>query len=107
MKTIFGLTCIFLFSSLSNSLLAVTYLDIKKESQKINLSPYLEYLEEGSKSLSIKDISFWRYKNKFKRVKDVNFGFARRPFWVRFSLRNSVKRPLKRLLEISFPFLDQ
>lgn len=106
MKTVFGLTCIFLFSSLSNSLLAITYLDIKKESQKINLSPYLEYLEEGSKSLSIKDISSWRYKNKFKRVKDVNFGFARRPFWVRFSLRNSSKRPLKRLLEIGFPFLD-
>lgn len=76
-----------------------------------NVSFYLDYVEQGSRSYTIEDMLQdgrvasvpWRQNH----AGTPGFGFDRHPFWFRINVTNTSNKPLDRLLEIRNPVLDE
>jgi len=92
----------------AHALFAAPILKVDEGLSRVDLSPYLEFLEERGKRLSILEVSSPSLAKDFRYAKSIiNFGFENKyPFWLRFQVKNPLDRSIPRLLEIAFPFLD-
>ncbi|GEM_PF-1150003 len=91
----------------AHALFAAPVLRVDAGLSKVDLSPYLEFLEERGKRLSIRQVSAPPLDKAFRPTKVINFGFDNKhPCWVRFKVNNTLDKPVACLLEIAFPFLD-
>jgi len=73
-----------------------------------DLAPYVRYLEDAGKSMSIDQILSLDRRQDFKPVetKLVDFGFKRSRFWLRFPVRNASAEKASWKLAIEFPYIE-
>jgi signal transduction histidine kinase/CheY-like chemotaxis protein len=99
---------ILLLSGTGINLFAADTLYINKTIDKIDIYKNLSILEDPSKSLNIKDIiknnqDYTFYNNLEPKL---NFEFSGSTYWLRFTVKNTSRKPIQYLLEISNPDLD-
>ncbi|MHB1000937.1 MAG: sensor domain-containing diguanylate cyclase [Armatimonadota bacterium] len=65
-------------------------LHISSSSEQYNLTPYIEYLEDKTGSLTINDVSSSAMNHKFLKTGDktINFGMSKSTFWLRCYVTN-------------------
>lgn len=81
-------------------------LDLNKNNTKIFIGEGVEFIEDTSLKLKLKDIlatDQWRVNNGHT----LNFGYTRSAYWFRFSIANVSNSNLHRLLEIAYPVIDR
>ena len=84
-------------------------LAVPAEFSSINLRPQVEVAEDPAGTLDIEDVSAAAFSSRFAPVPgagDLNFGFSRSAFWLRFRLQPTAGEPQHVLLEIDYPSLD-
>lgn len=66
----------------------IKVLAVSPDIEKIELGPYIQILEDTSKTLSIIDVSSPQFSDKFlnNQSTSVNRGITESPYWFRFSL---------------------
>ncbi len=85
---------------------AVPILSLDKTKQSYSLGELVEYVEEESGQLDIKELT-QRPESVWKKHagKIPNFGFSRSAYW--FRIRLQTNEPLRWLLEVEYPLLDE
>jgi signal transduction histidine kinase len=101
----------------SNSIVALIFLicssystaapiELNEKTKQINLYPYLSYLVDNEKKLTINDV----IKEKFEVVEkesagNLAFGYTGANHWIKVELRNSISAS-EWFLEVGYPLLD-
>lgn len=67
-----------------------------------------EYLPDILTQLDIEDVRNESLVNQWEPLKEnyANFGYKPYPYWYRFNITNPSSRPVKHIIEISYPLLD-
>ena len=89
-----------------SSALATEFL-LKKNIDNAPIGMHLEYFQDTSDKLSIRNIL--SSKKKFKPVNTPHpeFGFSKHPYWLRFTTKNELGKSIPWLLELSHPIIDE
>ena len=99
---------LFLLSGAGINLFAADTLYINNTVDKIDIYRNLSILEDPSKSLNIKNIlknsQDFTFDNNLEPK--LNFEFSGSTYWLRFTVKNTSRKPIHYLLEISNPDLD-
>ena len=70
----------------------------------ISLTRYFDVLEDPAQALTLADIEGAEFSYRFRTDPaagdDLNFGYTRSAYWLRFTLKNTSDNPVQRLLEI-------
>jgi diguanylate cyclase (GGDEF)-like protein len=77
---------------------------------ELALRPHVEVLEDAGGQLTIADVSAPAMAMRFQTVpgtSDLNFGFTKSAYWLRFQIRSDASMPTKSLLEVAYPALDR
>lgn len=112
-----GIAALSSFLVLTNSLIGIcaateNVATLDRHMEKIELDPYLAYIEDPEGKLSVDDVASGRYKDIFipnMGTRTLNFGYTRSAYWIRIELvyaadDESVGKEW--LLEIGYPVLD-
>ncbi len=83
-------------------------LQLKEDSYQESLTNYIYYIEDPSHSLTLPDLlqlddSKWKHNSE----QTFNHGYNASTWWLRITIDNNTSDKLSRLLEISYPVLDQ
>lgn len=74
------------------------------EASQINLTPFVEYIEDAEGKLTLADVSS-ATASRFKPMRgtgDINLGYSKSTFWLRLPLATSPGAADQRLLEVGF-----
>jgi len=77
---------------------------------RVNVLPYLEYLQDPTRSLSFNDVrqnnmdAQWHEAPRHREA--LNFGYTRDVYWFRFNMRNDTNSPQHSNLEVGYNVLD-
>jgi diguanylate cyclase len=82
-------------------------LSLTSEQKRIQLGPYLDYIEDPSGNLPLDQVrepsSSWQNSEQ-----DVpNFGYSASAYWLRAGFTQAQNQPQSYLLEVAYPVLDQ
>ncbi|MDX1755065.1 MAG: diguanylate cyclase [Marinobacter sp.] len=74
----------------------------------LELSPYLQLLEDPDLEYRFSDILRANIQGRFKTVgtESPNFGFTTSAWWVKFTLVNSSDKPVSRFIRQDYPLID-
>ncbi|PJF33988.1 MAG: hypothetical protein CUN57_00710, partial [Phototrophicales bacterium] len=89
------------------SLMAAETLMVDQQ-DSVNPTPYVRYLTDESRLLSIKDLIQTPDEN-FARAIDteqLNFGYSTAAYWIKLHVANPTNQPVTRLLEVDYAVLD-
>ncbi len=72
------------------------------------LGQHLAILEDQERRLTIEDVSSLHYADRFSPSQHISpsFGFTRSAIWSRFTLKNTLTKPIDYYLEVGYPLLD-
>ena len=87
-------------------------LGIEKSSDSYHVAPFLQYLEDPQRTLTITEVAAPAAAARFHPVKvsgieDVNFGYSHSAYWLALPLKLAAAAPAEWLLEIGYPSLDR
>ena len=105
MKSIY----LFLLLSLFTLMLhAIPILSVDGKTDAVNLSSHLELFVDKSAKLTFEDVSSSRKKTLFHSTsaKELSLGYTDSVAWIRFSVKNSTKKPLDFALELPIPWIN-
>ncbi|MBP7736079.1 MAG: PAS domain S-box protein [Spirochaetes bacterium] len=73
-----------------------------------SIGPVVDYLEDPGSNLSIGTVSSPAWDRRFKHHIDdsPNFGLTNSAYWIRFTLRNPLAKPIPFDLVVDYPLLD-
>ena len=91
------------------SRLAIAAVSLTADTRVLDLAPHAEILEDASGTLTIGDVRSNRAADFAPRsvTGDLNFGYTRSAFWLRFKLEAAADAHREWLLEIGYPTLDR
>lgn len=76
------------------------------EQTPVILSPYLDILEDPSRTLSLAQVQepalAARFKSDPRAAASLNFGLSQSAYWLRLRLTNTADQPSERMLEIGY-----
>ena len=81
------------------------------QSEPILMAKHSETLEDPSRRLTIHDIKDdskgWEFRNQIAKSSVLDFGYSQSAWWIKLTLRNEGKLPVKRVLQITNSHLAQ
>jgi len=82
---------------------------VNQQINAYNLAPHLSYIEDAEEIFTIEQICKPHKNIHWQKITNdsVNFGYTDAVFWFKLQLINPETVLLKRVLEISYPVLDQ
>ncbi|MBF0542132.1 MAG: response regulator, partial [Nitrospirae bacterium] len=88
------------------SALAPMILTDKQDSYQLGLS--MEYLEDKDKKWTIEDVSSDEMGRQFKKMSsnNLNFGYTKSAYWLKFKLKNDSKLTRNWFIEIDYPAIE-
>jgi len=89
-RFLLSMACL-LFSHLAHSGLILSFSD--SSPHPITIEKDIEFFEDADSKLSLQDISSSRFKDKFQRSENLNFGYTNSSYWMRFTLSNPYTEP--------------
>ncbi|MCP4132588.1 MAG: PAS domain S-box protein [bacterium] len=99
-----------IISCFSTSLLMAGPVSLNETHTKVNLGPYLEFLEDASGAVSMQKLldNEELYKDKWQKThkENLHFGYTNSVYWVRFSVKNDSAHSLDWILQLDYPLLD-
>lgn len=83
-------------------------IEVEADTENLNIAPFIQYAIDDSGELSIDEVLGKTEKLAWTPFEGEtpNFGYDTRPYWISFSLENGSKEDLKKILEFSYPLLD-
>src|SRR3989339_675551 len=95
-----------LLSVLVRFLSAEEYIDFSQP--EATLHEHYRYLEDKKGELTFDSVLLEDNQKTFHPLKgrSAGFGLTKSDFWIKLSLENSQKYPIKRLLKFDYPLLD-
>jgi diguanylate cyclase (GGDEF)-like protein len=79
---------------------------VNEISGEIDLSPYIELLEDPSGVYDIDDVSTETLAAQFHTAETSNFGFSNSAYWVRLTLKNTGPDPIPVQIRQDYPLID-
>lgn len=86
---VIGTICLLLFSVFTARCNAgMDVVPISSQEQRVELGPYIQFLEDPSKNLTISEVSSQQWTDTFQQNQSasINLGITESPYWFRFSL---------------------
>jgi signal transduction histidine kinase len=78
--------------------------------EPVSLTRYISVLEDPAQVLTLADVQgaqlSTRFRNDVSPTEDLNFGYTRSAFWLRFTVQNTSDSAVQRMLEIRQPGLS-
>ena len=95
-----------------NASLAAQAFELGAAQQRVDLAGAVDYLEDPSQLLTMRDVSSRReFSERFRRWDgakgNLNFGYSASAYWLRLCLGRAVDAPADWLLELSYPLLNE
>jgi len=91
--------------------LAAQALQLGPAQQRVDLASAVDYLEDPSHDLTLRDVSSREFSGRFRRWDgakgNLNFGYSASAYWLRLCLSRSADAPADWLLELSYPLLSR
>jgi signal transduction histidine kinase len=76
----------------------------------VSLTRYFDVLEDPAQALTLADVQGAEFGSRFRADftagDDLNFGYTRSAYWLRFALQNTSDSPVQRMLEVRQPGLS-
>ncbi|MDB5812150.1 MAG: multi-sensor hybrid histidine kinase [Betaproteobacteria bacterium] len=90
---------------------AAPVLHVGAKDQELELTPFLEFLEDPAHELKLADVmsggAATRFQPAAQRSGSANFGYSRSAYWLRLKIETDRAAPPQWLLEVAFPTLDK
>ena len=97
---------LFLFSVLPTPVWSDPVIDLNEISHLSSLKQYIEYLEDPAGEFDLAQALGKNSEWQFQKEETLSFGYTSSVYWFRFYIGNSDSGTAERLMEISYPVLD-